>query len=208
MSECPIQVLSALTTPIDTPAGPVAEGEHAGLLHALSAVPDPRSPRGLRYPLAGLLAVAVCAVMAGASSVTAIADWLHDLDDIARARLGFLRGIPATAMMWRLLIRLDADLLATVLASCLRTRTRPSDKPRRPRYRQVIAIDGKTLRGARRPGGNQVHLLSALDTGTGIVLAQVTVSAKSHESPLCGARRDGVKNRGPVARRRRWDLGT
>jgi hypothetical protein len=46
------------------------------------AVLDPRSPR---YPLAGLLAVAVCAVMAGASSVAAIADWLHDLDDIARA---------------------------------------------------------------------------------------------------------------------------
>jgi hypothetical protein len=60
------------------------------LLQALTAVPNPRSPRGLRYPLAGLLSVAVCAVMAGASSVTAIADWLHDLDDVARARLGFL----------------------------------------------------------------------------------------------------------------------
>jgi hypothetical protein len=33
--------------------------------------------------------------MAGASSVTAIADWLHDLDDIARARLGFRRRMPA-----------------------------------------------------------------------------------------------------------------
>ncbi|WP_370321574.1 transposase family protein, partial [Actinoplanes sp. ATCC 53533] len=64
-------------------------------------VPDPRSPRGLRYPLAGLLAVAVCAVLAGATSVAAIADWLHDLDDIARARLGFVRGMPATTTMWR-----------------------------------------------------------------------------------------------------------
>ncbi|WP_281900416.1 hypothetical protein [Phytohabitans aurantiacus] len=35
--------------------------------------------------------------MAGASSVTAIADWLHDLDDIARARLGFRRAVPATS---------------------------------------------------------------------------------------------------------------
>jgi hypothetical protein len=112
-------------------------------------VPDPRSPRGLRYPLAGLLAVAVCAVMAGASSVAAIADWLHDLDDISRARLGFLRGGPATTTMWRLLIRLDADLLATILAGWLRTRTRPA-APRKLRYRQVIAVDGKTLRGARR----------------------------------------------------------
>jgi predicted transposase YbfD/YdcC len=192
MSACPIQVLSAVTTPTDASARPVTDGEQAGLLHALAAVPDPRSPRGLRYPLTGLLAVAVCAVMAGASSVAAIADWLHDLDDIARARLGFRRGAPATTTMWRLLIRLDADLLAIVLAGWLRTRTRPA-APRRPRYRQVIAIDGKTLRGARCADGSQVHLLSALDTSTGIVLAQVTVNAKSNEIPAFAPLLDAVE---------------
>src|SRR5947207_8710254 len=96
MSACPISVLSAVTTPTDTPPLAVTESEQTGLLHALSAVPDPRSPHGVRYPLTGLLAVAVCAVLAGASSVTAIADWLHDLDDIARARLGLIRVVPAT----------------------------------------------------------------------------------------------------------------
>ncbi|MFC4092769.1 transposase family protein [Micromonospora sp. GCM10011541] len=85
----------------------------------------------MRYPLAGLLAVAVCAVMAGASSVTAIADWLHDLDEAARARLGFGRGVPATTTMWRLLIRLDADLLSTILAGWLQARTRPAVSRRR-----------------------------------------------------------------------------
>jgi predicted transposase YbfD/YdcC len=183
MSACPISVLSAVTTPSHTPTLPVTEGEQAGLLHALTAVPDPRSPRGLRYPLAGLLAVAVCAVMAGASSMAAIVDWLHDLDDIARARLGFLHGVPAITTMWRLLIRLDADLLATVLAGWLHARAQAVHGPRRPRYRQVIAVDGKTVRGARRPDGRQVHLLSALDTSTGIVLAQVSVAAKSNEIP-------------------------
>jgi predicted transposase YbfD/YdcC len=182
MSACPIQVLSAVTTPTVTPTRSITDSERDGLLQALSKVPDPRSPRGLRYPLAALLAVAVCAVMTGASSVTAISDWLHDLDDIARARLGFLRGVPATTTMWRLLIRLDADLLATILAGWLRTRAQPAG-PRRRRYRQVIAIDGKTLRGAHRADGGQVHLLSALDTSTGIVLAQVTISAKSNEIP-------------------------
>ena len=182
MPACPIPALSAVTTPTETPASPVTQGEQTGLLHALSAVPDPRSPRGLRYPLAGLLSVAVCAVLAGASSVTAISDWLHDLDDIARARLGFTRGVPATSTIWRLLIRLDADLLSTILAGWLRTRTRPVTN-QRPRYRQVIAIDGKTVRGARLADGRQVHLLSALDTSTGIILAQITVSAKSNEIP-------------------------
>jgi predicted transposase YbfD/YdcC len=192
MSACPVPALSAVTTPTDTPAHPVTEGERVGLLQALSAVPDPRSPRGLRYPLAGLLSVAVCAVLAGASSVTAISDWLYDLDDIARARLGFGRGVPATSTMWRLLIRLDADLLSTILAGWLRTRTRPVTG-RRPRYRHVIAVDGKTVRGARLAGGTQVHLLSALDTSTGIVLAQVTVSAKSNEIPAFKPLLDAVE---------------
>jgi predicted transposase YbfD/YdcC len=156
MSACPISVLSAVTTLSDTPPPAATEREQAGLLHALSAVPDPRSPRGVRYPLTGLLTVAVCAVLAGASSFTAIADWLHDLDDIARARLGFIRAVPATSTMWRLLTRLDADLLATILAG-------------------------------------QVHLLSALDTSTGIVLAQVTIAAKSNEIPAFTPLLDAVE---------------
>jgi hypothetical protein len=49
--------------------------------------------------------------------------------------------------------------------------------------RVVIAVDGKVLRGARLPGGRQVHLLSAYDTATGVVLAQVSVSVKSNEIP-------------------------
>jgi predicted transposase YbfD/YdcC len=194
MSACPIPVLSAVTTPTGTPARPVTEGERIGLLQALSAVPDPRCPRGLRYPLAGLLAVGVCAVMAGASSFSAIADWLHDLDDIARARLGFIKDVPATSTMWRLLTRLDADLLATILAGWLRTRTGSPATVRRSRYRQVIAIDGKTLRAARRPDGSQVHLLSALDTSTGIVLAQVTVAAKSNEIPAFTPLLDAIEH--------------
>ncbi|MDN5795780.1 MAG: transposase family protein [Intrasporangium sp.] len=39
------------------------------LLDLLATVPDPRDPRGVRYPLAGMLAVAACAVLAGAPLV-------------------------------------------------------------------------------------------------------------------------------------------
>jgi len=183
-------LITALT--VTTPTAPVTEGEQHGLLHALSRVSDPRDPRGIRYPLSALLAVAVCAVLAGASSFAAITDWLHDLDDHARDRLGFER-IPAPTTMWRLLTRLDADQLAGVLAGWLHDRTTPSS-PVQQRYRRVIAVDGKTLRGARRGDGRQVHLLSALDTSTGIVLAQVTIDAKSNEIPAFGPLLDAVEH--------------
>jgi hypothetical protein len=45
------------------------------------------------------------------------------------------------------------------------------------------AIDGKTLPGARRSDGGQMHLLSAPDIRTGIALTHVTVDAKSTEIP-------------------------
>ncbi|MFV2101913.1 ISAs1 family transposase [Micromonospora sp. LOL_024] len=163
-----------------------------GLLHALSAVPDPRDPRGVRYPLSSLLAVAVCAVLAGASSFAAITDRLHDLDEQARDGLGFGPQVPAGTTVWRLLTRLDDALLSTVLAGWLRARARPVTTQSR-RYRTVIAVDDKTLRGARRPDGGQVHLLSALDTNTGIVLAQVTIAAKSNEIPAFKPLLDAVE---------------
>ncbi len=181
MASSLISALTVTTPGSDTLSPPVTDREHAGLLEALGQIPDPRNPHGTRYPLVALLTVAVCAVLAGATSFAAIIDWLYDLDEPDQVRLGFTRGVPAGTTMWRLLTRLDAALINAVLAGWLRSRTPPA--PTRPRrYRMVIAVDGKTLRGARLPEGRQVHLLSALDT-TGIVLAQVTVDTKSNEIP-------------------------
>lgn len=192
MSSSLISVLTVTTPSGETPPPPITEGERRGLLEAVSVIPDPRNPHGVRYPLAALLAVAVCAVLAGATSFAAIADWLYDLDEADQQRLGFTRGVPAGTTVWRLLIRLDATLISKVLAGWLHTRTQPvTARPRR--YRTVIAVDGKTLRGARLPDGRQTHLLSALDTSTGIVLAQVTVDTKSNEIPAFTPLLDAVE---------------
>lgn len=180
MASSLITALTVTTPRTLTTTSLVTDGERSGLLDVLTKVPDPRDPRGIRYPLSAVLAVAVCAVMAGASSFAAVTDWLHDLDESARVRLGFGDGVPAGTTMWRLLIRLDPTVLSSVLAGWLHSRSRQPGLPR-GRYRRVIAVDGKTLRGARLGDGRQVHLLSALDTTTGLVIAQVTVETKSNE---------------------------
>jgi hypothetical protein len=153
----------------------------ADLLQALAMVPDPRHRRGVRYRLASLLAVAVCAVLAGASTFAAIADWAADLDPPARRRLGFAGRIPVGSTVWRFLVRVDATLLQAVLTGWLRRRLPARAVEPGRAGRVVIAVDGKLLRGARLPGRRQVHLLSAYEVATGIVLAQVAVEAKSNE---------------------------
>ena len=61
------------SSPITDAAQPSPTGPR--LLDLLATVPDPRDPRGVRYPLAGVLAVAVTAVLAGARSFAAIGEW-------------------------------------------------------------------------------------------------------------------------------------
>jgi predicted transposase YbfD/YdcC len=168
-----------------TPTSPIVPArldEPHDLLTALARIPDPRDPRGIRYPLCSLLAVAVCAVLAGATTFTAITDWAVDLDSSAGGRLGFTDRIPALTTLWRLLVRVEATVLQAVLTDWLRSRLPTPAPATRPR-RRVIAIDGKVQRGARLPDGRQVHQLSAYDTTDGVVLAQVQIAAKSNEIP-------------------------
>ena len=47
----------------------------------------------------------------------------------------------------------------------------------------MIAIDGKTVRGAKSKDGKAPHLVAALAHGIGAVLGQVAVEEKSNEIP-------------------------
>ncbi|MFF0009787.1 ISAs1 family transposase [Streptomyces tibetensis] len=55
-------------------------------------------------------------------------------------------------------------------------------EPVRPR-RRAIAVDGKCLRGARRPDGSRVFVLSAVRHGDGVTLASREIGAKTNEIP-------------------------
>lgn len=146
------------------------------LLGVLGKVPDPRDPRGVRYPLSGILAVAVCAVLSGARSFAAIGEWAVDLHDDQLGRLGLDRA-PVESTMRKLFARLDAAVLDRQIAVLAWCRTRQVEG------RRVIAIDGKTVRGARSSTTTAPHLIAALDHHSGVVLGQNAVAAKSNEIP-------------------------
>ncbi|MFK5647950.1 transposase family protein [Ornithinimicrobium sp. LYQ121] len=83
-------------------------------------VPDPRDLRGGRYPLAGVLAVTVCAVRTGAPSFAAIAEFGLDLGAGQLARLGLERAAVESTVR-KLFGRLGAralDAALTVFAWC------------------------------------------------------------------------------------------
>jgi predicted transposase YbfD/YdcC len=173
------------SSPIDPAVGHLADlGKDAaddppGLLAMLARVADPRHRRGVRYRLAVILGLAVCAVLAGARSFTAIAEWAADADVDTLRRLGLTGTVPSESTFRRTLQRLDADAFDELAGRWAARRTAPG-----PGGRRVIAVDGKTLRGSGHGSDGSRHLLAALDHAHGVVLGQVEVGAKTNEIPL------------------------
>jgi predicted transposase YbfD/YdcC len=154
-------------------------GEPAGVLAVLAQVADPRGRRGVRHQLPVILAVALCAVLAGARSYVAIAEWTADADGATLAELGVGAVVPCESTIRRTLQTLDADALDDRLGAWAAARSRPS-----PGSRRRVALDGKTLRGSGAAGGPGRHLLAAFDHVYGLVLGQVDVAVKTNEIPM------------------------
>src|ERR1022692_4531920 len=69
-------------------SGPDGENLAPGAWQRLEALPDPRSPQGRLYPLACLIAIAVCAfTAAGNDRLTAVGQWIKRASQ-ARGRAG------------------------------------------------------------------------------------------------------------------------
>jgi len=74
----------------------------------LARVADPRHRRGVRHRLTGILGLALCAVVAGARSFTAIAEWAADADGQTLHVLGVTGAVPSESTFRRTLQRLGA----------------------------------------------------------------------------------------------------
>jgi len=159
------------------PSLPIPAARSQYLLDLLAQVPDPRKKRGRRHPLAGLLAVGVAAVIAGSRSFAAIGQWAADAGPELLAVLGAARGAADESTFRRAFALVSADVLDRALGAWLWTRAA------RAGGRLVIAVDGKTVRGAKGKDGMAPHLVAALAHGIGAVLGQVAVDAKSNEIP-------------------------
>ncbi|MGW0779109.1 ISAs1 family transposase [Streptomyces sp. NPDC002835] len=157
--------------------------EIPGLLERLAEVPDPRDPRGVRHALVVVLALTACAVLAGATSLLAVGEWIADAPPSVLEELGIRtdplcpkRCRPAEATVRRLLARIDDDALDRAVGRWLADRRGGTDGQMRG-----LAVDGKSLRGAARAKGRKIHLLAACDHVSGLVLAQLDVGEKTNE---------------------------
>ena len=144
-----------------------------GFLDHMRVVPDHRIPGMVTYPLDEVLLATLVGVVCGADDwegveevATGALDWLRDF-------LPFAYGIPTAQTLRKVL--LDTQALQRGFAAWTASL--------RAEAREVIAVDGKTLRGSKTSpdGKGALHLVSAYATEAGLVLAQQAVDGKSNE---------------------------
>ena len=175
-----------------------------GLLEYLGRVADHRKPKGIRHGLAAILVVIVVARLSGADSVYACAQFAASMPQEALRRCGIRynrrlgRYLPPSHKTIKRAVRaVDAAAADEQMCAWLRAETAAG----RLRWRwRHIAVDGKTVRGARDGDSGAPHLLSAYDVTAGTVLGQDSVGAKTNEIscfvPLLQAILDGRARRG------------
>lgn len=143
-------------------------------LDHMRVVPDHRISGMVTYPLDEILLTTLVGVVCGADDWEGIEEVASGALDWLRAFLPFENGI-ATAQTLRKVFRLlDPAALERGFAAWAASM--------RPVTREVIAVDGKTLRGSKQSDGTgALHLVSAYATAAGLVLAQRAVDGKSNE---------------------------
>jgi predicted transposase YbfD/YdcC len=161
------------------------------LVEAFGEIPDPRHARGIRHGVLAIMLLGACAVLTGARSFAAIAEYAHDTGRAVLDLLGVGTVVPHASTIRRVLQDLDPHAVEAAMRTWalaqLADRPAPEGVPVREQ-RQVLALDGKTVRGAHLPTGTsdgggyrQPHLVSVLDQASGAVLGQVAVAEKGNE---------------------------
>lgn len=146
------------------------------LLASFVTLPDPRCAGRTRHRLLNLLVIAVCAVVAGAETWVDIADYGRMKHAWLATFLDLPHGIPSHDTFRRVFSLIDPNSLEQCFRHWMATAAPPLP-------REVVAIDGKTVRRSFDRGRAQgpLHVVSAFATQQGLSLGQVGVAGKGQE---------------------------
>ena len=152
-----------------------AFGETVVFLDYFKDLPDPRQAGKVIYPLPEVLLLCLLAVLAGAETFVDIARFGEKKIALLRRFRPFCHGTPAHDHLGDILSVLDAEQFQRCFVDWVAALTGAP--------KEVIAIDGKTLRrsGGKKGAQAAVHMVSAFAAHQRLVLGQVKVADKSNE---------------------------
>jgi len=169
--------LEALRTAIFTEVKimPVTKPVTANLQVRFATLTDPRR-RKITHPLLNFIVIAICAVICGADDFVAIADFGRRKRTWFRKILDLKNGIPSHDRFNAIFAMLSPAEFERCLLSWIQALHEVTGG-------QVIAIDGKTLRGSfdKASSKSAIHMISDWASANSISLGQVVADEKSNE---------------------------
>jgi hypothetical protein len=145
------------------------------LFEALQSIPDHRTKKGTRFPLAAILAIAIAAMLSGANDLRAIFRWGRRLSPKALQALGVdkkRKKAPCHATYHYVFKQLPACELAKALGCLVHSEDGLGH----------VAIDGKRLRGSQCETSPGVHMLHAFSTKLRAAAGSLAVPPDSGEA--------------------------
>ncbi len=141
-----------------------------------STLEDPRVSRSQRHPLINVVAIGLCAVICGARHFTEMEEFGKNKRDWLAKFLDLENGIPSHDVFNAVFACLKPEQFEACLLSWITSLHEVTGG-------QVLAIDGKTLRGSydRGDGKAAVHMVSVWATANQLSLGSVIVDEKSNE---------------------------
>jgi hypothetical protein len=163
----------------------------ANLYQTFEKIPDPRSPSGRRHPLPAILIHATVAMLSGARSYEAMAQFGRDRGRAFARAVGYSRDdMPCKATFSNVFRVLPANVFEDGIRGWLTTRERSGWKR--------ASLDGKTLCGSSGDQLPGVHLLAVFDHQARAAIAQMSVGAKTNEHKKALELLDAIDIKGKV----------
>lgn len=138
-------------------------------------IPDFRRSHKQLYNLESILLIGIISVICGADSWNEMENYANSKEEFLRSFLDLPNGIPSHDTFNRVFSNIDSAHFEACFIEWVRILAQLKPK-------EVIAIDGKTIRGAKASGKKSpIHMVSAWANENNMVLGQVKVSEKSNE---------------------------
>ena len=147
----------------------------ASLENHFADLPDPRQAAKCQHKLLDMVIIAVCATIANADDWQGVITFAQAKADWLRQWLDLSNGIPSHDTFERVFGKLDMSAFESRFIAWTQDVFELTTG-------QVVAIDGKTVRGSSGKGArDKLHLVSAWATANGISLGQCKVDSKTNE---------------------------
>lgn len=146
------------------------------LLSAFQQLTDPRDPRGIRHPFAGLLAVVFLGLLSRQPDFASIARWAKRHWPVLKEAFGLTRPYaPHETTYSRTAARFSVDQFRDAIALWLRRVMAVAPI--------AAAVDGKTSKQASDANGDPIHVLNVFAHGANVCLADWPVGNGKDTEP-------------------------